>query len=145
MASSENNDIGNNAGSDFLATLRAMDLGWILIGLKTPGKTRAGIARALGLKPPQITRLLQGTRRLKADEVQKIATYLGVDPPKTIPVTKMFNDEKPLTADQKTAKIKQNAAELIGLYGQGPATEQQIGWLAFEIQQLVNKLEKDRK
>ena len=55
-----------------------MDLSWILKGLEKPGKSRAGIARALGgLHASQVTRLLKGERRLMADEVQKIASYLG--------------------------------------------------------------------
>lgn len=60
----------------------AMDVGWILKGLEKAGKTRAGIARALGgIHPSQVTRLLKGDRRLLAEEVTKIASYLGENPP----------------------------------------------------------------
>lgn len=59
-----------------------MDLEWIRKGLKKPGKTRAGIARAMGgINPSQVTRLLAGKRQLKAAEVPKIAAYLGESPP----------------------------------------------------------------
>jgi SOS-response transcriptional repressor LexA len=55
---------------------------WIESALKSTGKTRIGLAKHLNLAHPQITMLLQGKRRLKVDEVPKIADYLGVDPPK---------------------------------------------------------------
>lgn len=58
-----------------------MGLKWIRDGLRKSGKTQAGLARALGLAPPAVSRLLKGERQLKADEVPVIARYLGVTPP----------------------------------------------------------------
>lgn len=58
-----------------------MDVEWIREGLDRAGKTQRGLAKALGVEPPQISRLLAGTRRLKADEIVKIADYLEVTPP----------------------------------------------------------------
>lgn len=43
--------------------------------------TRRGIARALGVSEPVVTRLLDGTRQLKHWEIPKIAAYIGVPPP----------------------------------------------------------------
>jgi SOS-response transcriptional repressor LexA len=57
-------------------------LDWIEKALEETGKTRKGLAAHLNLAHPQITQLLKGKRRLKVDEVPRIADYLGVAPPK---------------------------------------------------------------
>ena len=54
---------------------------WIREGLKKPGKTQSGLASHLGIAHPQITQLLKGKRKLKVDEIPRIATYLEMDPP----------------------------------------------------------------
>lgn len=54
---------------------------WINSGLKKPGKTKRGLAKALGLDPSIITRIVQGRRRLKADELYDIADYLETPVP----------------------------------------------------------------
>ncbi|WP_244484510.1 helix-turn-helix transcriptional regulator [Mesorhizobium sp. Root552] len=54
---------------------------WIRSGLKSTGKTQLGLASHLNLAHPQITQLLKGKRRLKVDEVPRIAEYLGIAPP----------------------------------------------------------------
>jgi len=54
---------------------------WIAFALeRNPAKTRAGLARALNIDKSGVTRLLQGERRLKFEEAQKAAAYLGVSP-----------------------------------------------------------------
>lgn len=55
----------------------AMDIGWIRDGLKKPGKTQKGLAVALGVDPAAISRLLVGTRQLKAAEIEKAQIYLS--------------------------------------------------------------------
>lgn len=57
------------------------DLDWIREGLGKPGKSRSGLATALGRSPSAVTALLKGERKLKASEVALIAHYLEVDPP----------------------------------------------------------------
>lgn len=57
------------------------DLTWIERGLAQPGKTKAGLARALGIWPSAVSAMLRGNRRLQLDEVVKAADYLEVDPP----------------------------------------------------------------
>jgi SOS-response transcriptional repressor LexA len=57
-------------------------LEWIRSGLKQTGKTQKALASHLNLAHPQITQLLKGKRRLKVDEVPRIADFLGIDPPK---------------------------------------------------------------
>jgi hypothetical protein len=59
-----------------------MIVDWILKALAETGKTRIGLARALGRSPSAITDLLNGSRRLKAEEIPLIVEYLGVDPPR---------------------------------------------------------------
>lgn len=49
---------------------------WIIKGLEKQGKTRMGLAKALGIAHPQITRMLNGTRRIKADELERISDYI---------------------------------------------------------------------
>lgn len=58
-----------------------MDVAWILKGLENPDKTRAGLAKALRRNPAVITNMLSGKRQIKANEIEPIARYLGVDPP----------------------------------------------------------------
>ena len=64
---------------------------WLAAGLTISGKTQRGLANALGVDPATICRMLQGTRRLRVDEIEPAARYLGVKPPrgylKTSPVT----------------------------------------------------------
>jgi transcriptional regulator with XRE-family HTH domain len=57
-------------------------LDWIRRGLRKPGKTQAGLARALGRSPSAINNLLSGKRRLRADEIATIARYLEEPPPR---------------------------------------------------------------
>ncbi len=66
----------------FLGHFHAMkNIDWIRQGLKEPGKNQKSLAEALHITQPQVSRLLKGHRRLKADEIDVIANYLGVAPP----------------------------------------------------------------
>lgn len=66
-----------------------MDIGWILNGLSLQGKSKSGLAKAIGRSPSAVTDILSGRRRLRADEIPMIAEYLGVDPPRTITKAKV--------------------------------------------------------
>lgn len=58
---------------------------WIKTALsKNPAKTQAGLARALGRDPAAVSRLLQGGRQIRADELGTIIRYLGEVPPEDI-------------------------------------------------------------
>jgi transcriptional regulator with XRE-family HTH domain len=50
---------------------------WLKSGLQDPGKTQAGLAKALGIDPSGVSRLLSGERRLLASEITKAAGYFG--------------------------------------------------------------------
>jgi transcriptional regulator with XRE-family HTH domain len=55
---------------------------WIRQALLATGKTRSGLAKALGRSPSAVTDLLNGSRRLRAEEIAVAAAYLGVEPPR---------------------------------------------------------------
>ncbi len=61
-----------------------MTVEWIREGLKEKRKTRSGLAQALGRSPSAVTDLLNGSRRLRADEIAVVADYLGVEPPRLV-------------------------------------------------------------
>jgi transcriptional regulator with XRE-family HTH domain len=63
------------------STMQAL-LDWIRRGLLKPGKTQAGLARALGRSPSAINNLLSGKRRLRADEIARVARYLEEPAPR---------------------------------------------------------------
>ena len=46
-----------------------MTVDWIRKALIETGKTRSGLAKALGRSPSAVTDLLNGSRRLRADEI----------------------------------------------------------------------------
>jgi hypothetical protein len=57
---------------------------WLSDGLrdgKKAGKTQTGLAKALRIGQPQISRMLAGERTLKAHEIPLAAAYLGVAAP----------------------------------------------------------------
>jgi SOS-response transcriptional repressor LexA len=50
---------------------------WIKAGLKKPGRSKGGLAKALGVSAPVVSRIIAGTRPVRYEEVGKIAEYLG--------------------------------------------------------------------
>lgn len=58
----------------------AEDIQWILEGLKKPGKSQRGLAKALGLDPSAVNRMLKGGRGVKARELSVIRAYLSAPP-----------------------------------------------------------------
>jgi hypothetical protein len=54
---------------------------WIEKGLAKPGKSKSGLAKALGRFPSAVTLMLKGGRSIKTDELPTIATYLDEAPP----------------------------------------------------------------
>src|ERR1700685_730147 len=63
---------------------KTLTVEWIRAGLKDTGKTRSGLAKALGRSPSAVTDLLNGSRRLRAEEIAIAAEYLGVEPPRLV-------------------------------------------------------------
>ena len=54
---------------------------WLRVGLATPDKNNVGLAKALGIDPSAVSRMLKGERQLKAHELEKAAAYIGIPPP----------------------------------------------------------------
>jgi phage repressor protein C with HTH and peptisase S24 domain len=65
----------------FLHNTAMDDLEWIKAALKKPGKTQRGLAKATGIDPTGITRLVAGRRSIKANELPAIRKYLEVPAP----------------------------------------------------------------
>jgi hypothetical protein len=61
-----------------------MTVDWIRKALIETGKTRSGLAKALGRSPSAVTDLLNGSRRLRAEEIAVVVEYLGVEPPRLV-------------------------------------------------------------
>lgn len=59
-------------------------LKWIERGLQKPGKSRKGLATAIGRFPSAISLMMKGGRAIRTDELPKIAAYLD-EPPPAIP------------------------------------------------------------
>ena len=56
-----------------------MDSQWLITQFKlNPDKTKAGLARALSLEPPAISKILKGTRQIKAQEYAAMREYFGM-------------------------------------------------------------------
>jgi SOS-response transcriptional repressor LexA len=49
---------------------------WVAAGLRKPGKTQTGLASAMGITQPQIYRILNAERSLRADEIGRVENYL---------------------------------------------------------------------
>ena len=55
-----------------------MNKDFVLLRLDMVGRNQSDIAKLLGIDRAQVTRLLQGTRQLKAVEVRPLASLLRV-------------------------------------------------------------------
>ena len=56
-----------------------LDVGMIERGLQKPGKTKGGLAAAMGVRPGAISEILAGARLIKASEIQPIIDYLELN------------------------------------------------------------------
>jgi hypothetical protein len=57
--------------------LKAIDAAWIIRALQKTGKTKKGLADAIGRSPQVITDILSNDRKISAAEVPKILDYFG--------------------------------------------------------------------
>jgi post-segregation antitoxin (ccd killing protein) len=95
-----------------------MDVEEIRQGLALPGKSRVGLAAALGIDVSQVSRLLSGKRQLKVSEVATIRSYLYGE------AASVFADRLPVpgeegddTASGQLRAIREllDEAEILGL------------------------------
>jgi repressor LexA len=56
-----------------------LDVGMIERGLRKPGKTKGGLAVAMGVRPGAVSEILAGARLIKASEIQPIIDYLELN------------------------------------------------------------------
>jgi repressor LexA len=56
-----------------------LDIGLIERGLKKPGKTKGGLAAAMGVRPGAVSEILSGLRLIKAAEITPIVEYLDLN------------------------------------------------------------------
>src|SRR6202049_3851704 len=56
-----------------------MDIKMIERGLAKPGKTKGGLANAMGVRPGAVSEILAGIRLIKASELQPITEYLELN------------------------------------------------------------------
>jgi repressor LexA len=56
-----------------------VDVKSILRGLEKPGKTKGGLASAMGVRPGAVSELFSGIRLVKASEIPLIVEYLELD------------------------------------------------------------------
>ncbi len=113
-----------------------MTVEWIRAGLKRTGKTRSGLAKALGRSPSAVTDLLNGQRRLRADEIAIVADYLGVEPPRLLgggpprpPETQLIGSAGAgaTTEGMNYGLTKKQLAETIGLAPEALYKRERLG------------------
>jgi len=92
-----------------------MNIEAIRRALTKPGKSRGGLAEAMHVHQSQITRLLNGTRSLKTEEVPLVAEYL--DLPEHVLVSPQASSE---------AGIDLGGISSVAVQG-GPSFEQRVG------------------
>src|SRR4249919_2174319 len=56
-----------------------LDIRLIERGLQKPGKTKGGLATAMGVRPGAVSELFSGIRLIKASEIAPITEYLGLN------------------------------------------------------------------
>jgi len=56
-----------------------LDIGLIERGLEKPGKTKGGLAAAMGVRPGAVSEILSGLRLIKASEIPDIIDYLNLN------------------------------------------------------------------
>jgi hypothetical protein len=90
---------------------------WIAGGLLQKGKSKGGLGKALGVHQSQVTRLLDGNRQLKAEEVPIVARYLGIPVPAQLQ-SGFAEDEAPFEAEAPDER-GQPTVKVVGYVGAG--------------------------
>jgi len=71
-----------------------IDNQWVIDGLEKSGKSKKGLAEALGVRGSAVTEIVQNKRHLKFAEAQKAAKYLEMAPPRE-PLVGSFDPDAP--------------------------------------------------
>lgn len=54
---------------------------WLKKALRKPGKSQKGLAKALGVDPSVVSKMVSGKREIKLAEIASVTAYLGESPP----------------------------------------------------------------
>jgi transcriptional regulator with XRE-family HTH domain len=95
------------------------EIDWIIEALaRDRTKTKSGLAEALNIDKSGVSRMLRGERRLKFEEAQRAADYLGVSPGGGFAESEAaaFESEPPARRDDGTAPLYKAAAGENGLW-----------------------------
>src|SRR4026207_1101643 len=65
--------------SEIRKGLTMLDIRLIERGLEKPGKTKGGLATAMGVRPGAVSEILSGIRLIKASEIALIMEYLELN------------------------------------------------------------------
>jgi repressor LexA len=65
--------------STFRERIAMLDVRMIERGLQKPGRTKGGLAAAMGVRPGAVSEILSGARLIKASEIQPIIDYLELN------------------------------------------------------------------
>jgi transcriptional regulator with XRE-family HTH domain len=84
--------------SELAVTEPWIDAEWIRDRLRATGKTQRGLAKALELDPSAVSRLLEGTRQLKAQEIPHIMEFFQAPPTKSEMVGRAEKETRKLSA-----------------------------------------------
>src|ERR1700730_19447369 len=71
--------IGIAFASEIQKYIGMLDIGMIERGLQKPGKTKGGLANAMGVRPGAVSEILAEIRLIKATEIQPIIDYLELN------------------------------------------------------------------
>src|SRR5437763_52141 len=71
--------IGTAIISEIRKGLTMLDIRLIERGLEKPGKTKGGLAAAMGVRPGAVSEILSGLRLIKASEIAPIIEYLELN------------------------------------------------------------------
>jgi len=106
FGSSEISDFHKRQSFRFAENSGMDEIEWIREGLKKPGKTKSGLAQALGRAPSAVSALLKGERVLKAREIPKIEQYLEVKAPKELISEAVYSVLRSRNPDEAPARAR---------------------------------------
>ena len=83
-------------------------LSWIRKGLEAPGKTQRGLARAIAVDPASVTRMLQGLRSLKPEEIAASREAHSADAKRDagLQFVQTLVVQRGIVSDQEVNKVK---------------------------------------
>jgi hypothetical protein len=67
------------------AELQAKYARWLQRGVSLPGKSQAGLARHLKSSEPVVSKMVRGTRPIRAHELEQASVYFGIPLPGDVP------------------------------------------------------------